>query len=124
MEGELERFAPGFRDLILDRHLAGPAELEAGNANLIGGAINAGTAQIHQQAILRPFAGSLGPHTPVPNVYLASASAHPGGALHGGCGANAAWAALAHARPLSGRLARSASRRRARARGLPPVRTG
>lgn len=124
MEAEMERFAPGFRDLILDRYVAGPAELEAGNENLIGGAINAGTAAVYQQAVFRPFPGSLGPGTPVPNVYLASASAHPGGALHGGCGANAAWAALAAMRPLSGRVARAKAMRRARQTGLPDVKTG
>ena len=124
MEDEMERFAPGFRNLILDRHAAGPAELEAGNANLIGGAINGGTAQVYQQAIFRPFAGSVGPRTPVPNVYLASASAHPGGAVHGGCGANAAWAALIAKQSLTGRLGRRASRRRALRAGPPSVRTG
>jgi phytoene dehydrogenase-like protein len=124
MEAEMERFAPGFQDLILDRHAAGPAELEAGNANLIGGAINAGTAQVYQQAIFRPFAGSIGPRTPVANVYLASASAHPGGAVHGGCGANAAWAALIARRSVAGRVARMASQRRARRAGTAAVTTG
>ena len=124
MEAEMERFAPGFGDLVLDRHLAGPAELEAGNANLIGGAINAGTAQVYQQAVFRPFPGSIGPFTPVPDLYLASASAHPGGALHGGCGANAAWATLAARRPVAGRLRRIAARRAAKQTGLPRIETG
>jgi phytoene dehydrogenase-like protein len=124
MEAEMERFAPGFRDLVLDRYLAGPAELEAGNANLINGAINAGTAQIHQQAVFRPFAGSIGPYTPVKRLYLASASAHPGGALHGGCGANAAWAALAAKSPVAARVARVAARRAARNAPAPRVTTG
>ena len=124
MEAEMERFAPGFKDLVEDRHLAGPKELEAGNANLINGAINAGTAQVYQQALFRPFPGSIGPHTPVKGLYLASASAHPGGALHGGCGANAAWAAIAAKRPIGGRLARLAAKRSAGRMAPPQIKTG
>lgn len=124
MEDEMERFAPGFKALITDRHLAGPAELEAGNANLIGGAINAGTAQVYQQAVFRPFPGSIGPLTPVSGLYLASASAHPGGAVHGGCGANAAWSAIAARRPAAGRLGRTRYMREAKGARLPQVRTG
>jgi phytoene dehydrogenase-like protein len=124
MEREMEIFAPGFRDLIIERHVAGPLELEQGNANLIGGAINAGTAQLYQQAVFRPLPGTIGPRTPVRDLYLASASAHPGGAVHGGCGANAAWAAMAAHQPATARLRRFASRRAARASSAPPIRTG
>lgn len=94
MEGELERFAPGFRDRVLARHVAAPPDLEAANANLVGGAINGGTAQLHQQLVLRPFPGLGRANTPIPGLFLASASAHPGGGVHGACGANAARAAL------------------------------
>jgi phytoene dehydrogenase-like protein len=94
MEAELERFAPGFRDLVLDRHISAPPDLEAADANLVGGAINGGTAQLHQQLVLRPFPGLGRATTPVPRLFLASASAHPGGGVHGACGANAARAAL------------------------------
>ena len=94
MEEEVERLAPGFRKLIRARHLQSPLDLAAENRNLVGGALNGGTAQIHQQAIFRPYPGTGRPHTPVAGLYLASASAHPGGGLHGGPGGNAATAAL------------------------------
>jgi phytoene dehydrogenase-like protein len=89
MEIEVERLAPGFRSLIADRHIQSPLALEANNRNLVGGAINGGTAQLYQQAIFRPLPGLGRPTTPVPNLYLASSSAHPGGGLHGGPGGNA-----------------------------------
>jgi phytoene dehydrogenase-like protein len=98
IEGRLETVAPGFRGRILARHVAGPHELEAADANLAGGALNGGTAQLHQQLVLRPIPGLGRSETPVRGLYLASASAHPGGGVHGACGANAARAALAHAR--------------------------
>jgi phytoene dehydrogenase-like protein len=98
VEARLETVAPGLRDRILARHIAGPRELEAADANLAGGALNGGTAQLHQQLVLRPIPGLGRSETPVRGLYLASASAHPGGGVHGACGANAARAALAHAR--------------------------
>lgn len=94
VEAEVERLAPGFRELILARDLQTPLDLERENRNLVGGAINGGTAQLHQQAIFRPFPGLGRPTTPVRGLYLASASAHPGGGLHGGPGGNAARTAL------------------------------
>jgi phytoene dehydrogenase-like protein len=98
VEARLETVAPGFRSRILARHVVGPRELEAADANLVGGALNGGTAQLHQQLVFRPIPGLGRPETPVRGLYLASASAHPGGGVHGACGANAARAALAHAR--------------------------
>jgi phytoene dehydrogenase-like protein len=95
IEARIERMAPGFRRLILGRHAAGPQDLEAADANLDGGAIAGGTAQLHQQLFLRPTPGTGRPATPVAGLYLASASAHPGGGVHGACGANAARAAWA-----------------------------
>ena len=97
MEERLERVAPGFRGRIIGRHIVGPHELEAADANLVGGALNGGTAQLHQQLVLRPTPGLGRAETPIRRLYLASASAHPGGGVHGACGANAARAALAHA---------------------------
>jgi phytoene dehydrogenase-like protein len=94
IEEEVERLAPGFRKLVRHRHLQTPLDLERNNRNLVGGAINGGTAQLHQEAIFRPYPGLGRPRTPVPNLYLASASAHPGGGLHGGAGGNAATSAL------------------------------
>jgi phytoene dehydrogenase-like protein len=95
VETEIEGLAPGFRDLVRGRYIATPPTLEASNANLVGGAINGGSAQIHQQLIFRPIPGLGRPETPVARLYLASASAHPGGGVHGAAGANAARAALA-----------------------------
>ena len=68
--------------------------LEAADANLVGGAVNGGTAALHQQLVFRPTIGLGRPETPVRGLYLASASAHPGGGVHGACGANAARSAL------------------------------
>jgi phytoene dehydrogenase-like protein len=94
MEARVERLAPGFKDLILGRHVFTPPSMERINANLVGGAINGGTAQIHQQVIFRPPASLGRPDTPIKGLFLASASAHPGGGVHGAPGANAARAAL------------------------------
>ncbi|MFL6142023.1 MAG: phytoene desaturase family protein [Labedaea sp.] len=99
IERTIERHAPGFTSRILARAVAGPAELERRNPSLVDGAINAGTAAIHQQLIFRPVPGTGRADTPVERLFLASASAHPGGGVHGAPGANAARAALASAGP-------------------------
>lgn len=98
IEDRMEARAPGFRDLVLGRHQLGPADLEEMDANLVGGAVNGGTSQLHQQLIFRPNEGWGRATTPIRSLYLASASAHPGGGVHGGPGANAARAAIAHRR--------------------------
>ena len=98
MQARLERLAPGFGSRVVARRVLGPRELEARDANLVGGAINGGTAQLHQQLVFRPMPGLGRAETPVRGLFLGSASAHPGGGVHGACGANAARAALAHAR--------------------------
>jgi phytoene dehydrogenase-like protein len=108
MEEQIEPLAPGFREAIRARHIATPADLEAADANLVGGALNGGTAQIHQQLMFRPFPGLGRPETPVAGLYLASASAHPGGGVHGACGANAAHAALHERGPIARLAARAA----------------
>ena len=95
MEEEVERLAPGFRGLIRKRHIYNPQGLERSNRNLVGGAVNSGTAQIHQQLIFRPTPGTGRAETPLPGLFLAGSSAHPGGGVHGAAGANAARAALA-----------------------------
>ncbi|WP_433271852.1 phytoene desaturase family protein [Actinosynnema sp. CS-041913] len=95
VEQLIEQHAPGFRDLVVARAIHGPAELEARNASLVGGSINAGTAAIHQQLVFRPVPGLGRSDTPVDRLFLAGASAHPGGGVHGAAGANAARAALA-----------------------------
>lgn len=101
VEDAIERHAPGFKAKTIARHVMGPADLEARNANLVGGAINGGTANLYQQLVFRH-----GPRTPVDGLYLASASAHPGGGVHGACGANAAVAALSRGRPWKALAAR------------------
>jgi phytoene dehydrogenase-like protein len=98
MENQVEALAPGFRGLIRARHVHTPRTLEQANANLRGGAVGGGTAQLHQQFVFRPVPGLGRPETPVPGLYLASASAHPGGGVHGAPGAIAARAALSAGR--------------------------
>jgi phytoene dehydrogenase-like protein len=95
VENLLERHAPGFRSLIVGRHVQSPGRLEDLDANLVGGAINGGTAQLHQQLVFRPVPGLAGATTPIDRLYLAGSSAHPGGGVHGGPGHNAAHAAQA-----------------------------
>ncbi|MDQ3403791.1 MAG: NAD(P)/FAD-dependent oxidoreductase [Actinomycetota bacterium] len=95
VEGIIDRHAPGFRDLILGRVVAGPADLQRGNSSLVDGAINAGTAGIHQQLVFRPTPGLARADTVIDGLFLAGASAHPGGGVHGAAGHNAARAALA-----------------------------
>jgi len=109
MEAEVEALAPGFGRLIRARHIFTPLTMQAENANLVGGALNGGTTQIHQQLVFRPTVGLGRPETPIPGLYLASASAHPGGGVHGACGTNAARAALAGG-PASWAVRRLASR--------------
>ncbi len=98
MEARIERLAPGFTDLIIARHVASPVDLQDANANLVGGALDGGSARLRQQLFLRPIPGLGRAETPVKGLYLASSSAHPGGGVHGACGNNAAQAALLHAR--------------------------
>jgi phytoene dehydrogenase-like protein len=94
MEERIEALAPGFRGLVRQRRVTTPQELEAADENLRGGALSGGTSQLHQQLVFRPIPGLGRPETPVRGLYLASASAHPGGGVHGGPGAIAARAAL------------------------------
>ncbi|HEX2043097.1 MAG TPA: NAD(P)/FAD-dependent oxidoreductase [Acidimicrobiales bacterium] len=94
MEARIERLAPGFRQRVLARHVMTPPVLAGANQSLVDGSVNAGTAQLHQQLVFRPVPGLARPETPVRGLYLASASAHPGGGVHGAPGANAARAAI------------------------------
>jgi phytoene dehydrogenase-like protein len=107
LERVIERHAPGFGELVLARRVQSPAQLEASEANLVGGAVNGGTANIHQQLVFRPVPGLGRPETPIDGLYLAGSSAHPGGGVHGGPGANAARVALRRA-GLTGALRRKA----------------
>jgi phytoene dehydrogenase-like protein len=107
IEAEIEAQAPGFRSLITRRHVLAPPQLQARDENLVGGALAGGTMALWQQAVFRPVAGLGRAETPVRGLFLASSSAHPGGGVHGACGANAARAALA-----ADRLARLTGRSR------------
>ncbi|MEV4756513.1 NAD(P)/FAD-dependent oxidoreductase [Micromonospora sp. NPDC049559] len=102
MEAQLERYAPGFGRLVRGRYVAGPGRLADGDPSLVGGALGGGTAAPYQQLFLRPVPGLGRADTPVDRLFLASASAHPGGGVHGAPGANAARAALARDRAVTG----------------------
>jgi phytoene dehydrogenase-like protein len=97
IEARVEDYAPGFTDRIAARRILTPAELERRDANLVGGAVNGGTSGLRQELVLRPMPGLGRAETAIKSLYLASASAHPGGGVHGACGSNAARAALFHA---------------------------
>src|SRR5438552_18340028 len=105
MEGGVEALAPGFRDPIRSRRVRGPSELEREDANVAGGAIGGGAAELYQQLVWRPVTGLGRPETPVAALYLASSSAHPGGGVHGAPGAIAARAALNAERTANAALA-------------------
>ena len=91
IEAQIERFAPGFRDCVLARHVSSPAALEALDANLIGGDISGGEMSL-RQFFLRPTLRSYA--TGAPKLFLCSASTPPGGGVHGMCGYHAAKRAL------------------------------
>jgi phytoene dehydrogenase-like protein len=91
IEDQVERFAPGFRDLVLGRSILSPTALEKHNANLIGGDINGGAADL-AQLFFRPTVRLY--KTPVRGLYICSSSTPPGGGVHGLCGYFAARQAL------------------------------
>jgi phytoene dehydrogenase-like protein len=93
IEAQVERFAPGFRELVLARSALGPAGLEARNRNLVGGDVNAGATDLGQ-LVFRPSRRLVPYRTPLKGVYLCSAATPPGGGVHGMCGYAAARAAL------------------------------
>jgi phytoene dehydrogenase-like protein len=95
IEGQIERFAPGFRDRILARHTMNTAEMQAHNLNYVGGDIGGGAGTL-RQTLVRPFLGWDPYRTGIPGLYLCSASTPPGGGVHGMCGMGAAKSALAH----------------------------
>jgi phytoene dehydrogenase-like protein len=93
VEAQVERYAPGFRDLILARHVLSPSGLEARNANLVNGDVGGGSYLL-RQVVFRPLP-KLNPYrTPVGGLFLGSAAAFPGGAVHGVPGDAAAASAL------------------------------
>ncbi|MFZ0090451.1 MAG: NAD(P)/FAD-dependent oxidoreductase [Solirubrobacteraceae bacterium] len=97
MEAQIERFAPGFRDLVLARHVLAPGDLQRRNANLVAGDVTGGSYAL-DQLVFRPVPSLIPYRTPVRGLYLGSAAAFPGGAVHGVPGRAAARVALAEAR--------------------------
>jgi phytoene dehydrogenase-like protein len=95
IEAQIERFAPGFVERILARSVASPSEIEANNANFVGGDIGSGVSDL-SQFFTRPTWRTYS--TPVRGLYLCSASTPPGVGVHGMCGYFAAQRALADAR--------------------------
>ncbi len=93
IDAQIERFAPGFRDLVLARHTTNTAELETYNPNYVGGDINNGVQDL-RQLWTRPTLQRSPYSTPLPGVYLCSSATPPGGGVHGMCGYHAAQAAL------------------------------
>ena len=93
IEAQIERFAPGFRDLVLARAARGPAQIEADNPNYVGGDINGGMASL-SQTLARPVARISPYTTPNPKLFICSSATPPGGGVHGMCGYHAARAAL------------------------------
>src|SRR5579875_884037 len=93
VERQIERFAPGFRDLVLGRAVAAPADIEAGNPNNVGGDIAGGRCD-GLRLLLRPAPVPVPYATPAPAIYLCSSATPQGPGVHGLCGYHAACAAL------------------------------
>ncbi len=93
IEQQIARFAPGFQDCILARHVLNCEDLESRNANLVGGDINGGAADLWQ-LLARPVFSPAPYRLPVAGLYLCSSSTPPGGGVHGMCGFHAANLAL------------------------------
>jgi phytoene dehydrogenase-like protein len=89
IERQIERFGPGFRDVINSRHISSPQQLAAANPNLVGGTINGGVQDIF--TYLQWFLARPGPYeTPNPAIFQCSAATPPGGGVHGMAGVHAA----------------------------------
>jgi phytoene dehydrogenase-like protein len=93
IEAQIERFAPGFKDLVLARSSLTAAQVEAHNPNYVGGDITGGAGTL-RQTIFRPSVRWNPYRTGAKGIYLCSASTPPGGGVHGMCGVGAAKAVL------------------------------
>jgi phytoene dehydrogenase-like protein len=93
IEAQVERFAPGFRELIAARSVMGPAEVQRRNPNYVGGDINGGVQDL-RQLFTRPVARRVPYSTPVDGLFICSSATPPGGGVHGMCGYFAARSAL------------------------------
>jgi phytoene dehydrogenase-like protein len=94
IEAQLERFAPGFSSLVLARAQRAPWETEQENPSMVGGDLGGGAMELDQQLIFRPSPALSRYRTPVRGLYVAGASVHPAGAVHGMSGRGAARALL------------------------------
>ncbi|QEC48290.1 NAD(P)/FAD-dependent oxidoreductase [Baekduia soli] len=99
IEAQLERFAPGFAAAVLGRSLRAPHQTEVENPSMVGGDLGGGTMELDQQLVFRPAPELVRYRTPLKGLYVAGASIHPGGAVHGMSGRGAA-RALLHDRRL------------------------
>jgi phytoene dehydrogenase-like protein len=90
VEARIEALAPGFRERILARRIVAPPDLQAQNANLVGGDLGGGTNTWNNQLFLRPMFPYFRYRMPIERLYLCSSYTHPGGGAHGMCGYNAA----------------------------------
>ncbi|MHB1809940.1 MAG: phytoene desaturase family protein [Solirubrobacteraceae bacterium] len=109
MQAQLDRFAPGFSELVLARTLRSPQQGERENPSLVGGDIGGGSYELDQQLVFRPSPLLCRYRTPIRGLFVAGASTHPGGAIHGVSGRGAARALLRDSR-LIPRLAWLADR--------------
>ncbi|HWB73793.1 MAG TPA: NAD(P)/FAD-dependent oxidoreductase [Nannocystaceae bacterium] len=94
VDARIEALAPGFRASVLQRRIVAPPDLEAMDANLVGGDLGGGSNAWHRQLLFRPLFPWFRYRMPVDGLYLCSSYAHPGAGVHGMCGFNAAHAAL------------------------------
>lgn len=83
IELQLERFAPGFGGLVLERAIRSPAQTEHDNPSLVGGDLGGGSYELDQQLVFRPAPSLCRYRAPLRGLYVAGASTHPGGAIHG-----------------------------------------
>jgi phytoene dehydrogenase-like protein len=93
VEAQVERFAPGFRELVRERSALGPRQMELREPNCVGGDVNGGRQDL-RQLFSRPVARWTPYATPAPGLFICSAATPPGGGVHGMCGWHAARAAL------------------------------
>jgi phytoene dehydrogenase-like protein len=109
VEQQIERFAPGFRDVIVERRTMSPADVEAHDSNYVGGDINSG-AQDVRQLFTRPTWRPRPYLTSNPNIYICSSATPPGGGVHGMCGYHAARLALRRSLGVTAKQAKVAKK--------------
>jgi phytoene dehydrogenase-like protein len=107
IEAQLERFAPGFAATVLARATRSPEQTEADNPSLVGGDLGGGSYELDQQLVFRPMPDMARYRAPVNGLYVAGASTHPGGAVHGMSGRGAARALLSDRRLRPWRMPRT-----------------